>query len=72
LAKCNWNFGTCEAVATTTLTKNSGEIVQLCEEHRDWMIKLFGRIASGEYVLDWRDDGEIQANHWFVLNKIPS
>ncbi len=71
MSKCNWNFGTCEAAATTTLMKNSGEVVQLCEEHYDYMVKLFRSIAAGETYSE-REDAADLAIHWLVMNKIPS
>ena len=71
MAKCNWNYDECEAVATTTLKKNSGELVQLCEHHRDLLIKLFKKVADGSLKTHRGDTGEAEANHWFVLNKIP-
>ena len=71
MAKCNYNYGAgCDRIATTTLMKNSGEIVQLCELHRDTMIALFKKIADGT-IKTHREDGVAEANHWFVLNKIP-
>jgi len=71
MSKCNWNFGNCDAVAATTLMKNSGEIVQLCEEHHDFMVKLLKSVAAGERYSE-REDAEDLANHWLVKNKIPS
>ena len=48
---------TCENPATTTLKKFDGEIVQLCEEHAAMLIRLAK---------------DCEADHWLVLNKIPS
>jgi hypothetical protein len=66
MANCNWRDGACDQAATTTLTKNSGEVVQLCEAHRNLMIKIAKVYATNQ------EDGEIEANHWLVKNKIPS
>lgn len=69
MANCNWGNGECDVPATTTLVKSSGEVVQLCEEHRNRLIAVFKRIADGELFKN--EEAETKANHWFVLNKIP-
>jgi hypothetical protein len=48
---------TCTEVATTTLKKHDGEIVQLCEAHAAMLIRLAK---------------DCEADHWLVINKIPS
>lgn len=48
---------TCEEPATTTLKKYDGEVVQLCEKHATILIRLAK---------------DCEADHWLVLNKIPS
>lgn len=71
MAKCYWHYdGQCEAVATTQLKTNKGEIRQLCENHYQVLVKTFGLIADGD-LSTHREHGESEANHWFVLNKIP-
>jgi len=72
MSKCEFNYDEgCDSVATTTLTKNNGEVVQLCEEHSEFIINLAKRIADGEVDMGL-DDPEASANHWLVKNKIPS
>jgi len=72
MSKCAFNYDDgCDAVATTTLTKNNGEVVQLCERHHDYLIHLFMRIAGGDRIVEY-EDAESAASHWLVKNKIPS
>jgi len=73
-AKCRFAYNTgCDAIATTTLiAKGDGEIVPLCEHHRNHIINRAKRIAAGEKGLTAYEDGEWRANHWLVKNKIPS
>ena len=71
MAKCYWYYdGQCEAVATTALKTNKGVLHQLCERHYQILVKVFGKIADGE-IPTHREHAESEANHWFVLNKIP-
>ena len=71
MAKCYWWYdGQCEAGATTALKTNKGVIRQLCENHYQMLVKTFGMIADGDMPTH-RKHGESEANHWFVLNKIP-
>lgn len=72
MANCNYNMGyECDRLATTTLTKNNGEVVQFCEEHRQFMIDFFKGVAAGE--IDMEHDDQIPvATHWLVKNKISS
>jgi hypothetical protein len=62
MADCKFVVGeeqklTCKRVATTTLTKHDGEVVQLCEFHAAFLIQLAK---------------DCEADHWLVMNKIPS
>jgi hypothetical protein len=68
--QCDYQHGTCDGVATTTLMKNDGEVVQLCEFHRLVMIAAFRALASKEFEQD--EEVVAAATHWLVLNKIPS
>jgi hypothetical protein len=71
MAKCYWHYdGQCEAVATTTLKTNKGVTHQLCERHYQQLVKTFSKIADGD-IKTVRERGDLEANHWFVLNKIP-
>ena len=71
MAECNYSNGGCNRVATTTLMKFNGEIVQLCEEHRNELIAQAKHIVTKK--LKTRSGfTEIEANHWLVINKIPS
>lgn len=76
MANCFWHFygETCDAVATTTLKTNDGQIKQMCEKHYAILVNNFRKIAYGEKP-DWDEDvsdgAEMKANHWFVKNKIP-
>ena len=71
MAKCCFGFDLCNRIATTTLKRGNGEIVQLCEEHSQFMIDFAKGVASGEIDFDL-DDPQATANHWLVKNKIPS
>jgi hypothetical protein len=62
MAQCGFTYGKCDCIATTTLTKIDGEVVQFCEKHRDEMIRRLRKMA---------EDGVAEADHWFILNKIP-
>ena len=73
MGKCNFDFGKgCDAISTTTLKKNNGAVVQLCEQHYEYLIKMAKRIADGEGGLSDLNDPEAKASHWLVKNKIPS
>ena len=77
MAKCGFknleddDVEECENPATTTLMKSSGEVVQLCEFHRELLVNLAKGIAAGEVDADF-DDAGAQADHWLVKNRIPS
>jgi hypothetical protein len=64
MATCDYMHGECDRVATTTLTRNDGVVVQLCEEHRDETIRLMKKLVEAMEC--------DEADHWFVLNKIPA
>jgi hypothetical protein len=69
---CEYNYGgECDRVATTTLTRNNGQVQQLCERHRNILITLFKGIASGDIHVE-QDTAVTEANHWLVKNKILS
>lgn len=71
MANCAFGRGrhfACDSVATTTLAKSTGEVVQLCEFHHNILIKFVKELADGELGEDW----ESEASHWLVKNKIPS
>jgi hypothetical protein len=77
MAKCFWHyFGeTCDAVATTILKTNDGRTRQMCEKHYAILVSNFRKIARGEgseWGDDVSDDTETAANHWLVINNIPS
>ena len=74
MSKCGFELKRsqeCDAVATTTLIKNNGQVVQLCEEHRDYIINIAQKIADGELDVHF-DEAETKVSHWLVKNKIPS
>lgn len=72
MANCQWataspntNLVECESQAVTTLKKGNGEIVALCEMHREWMITLM------KLVHDLDPDRSGSAAHWLKINDIP-
>lgn len=73
MASCRYTYDSgaaCGASATTTLTKGDGEVVQLCEGHRELLVATFRAIAGGEIRTGF--EGEVEAAwHWFALNGIP-
>ena len=76
MAKCKFTRSDeeiCEAEATTTLTKANGTVVQLCEEHRDWLIHLFKGVRDGTVPVSEKNSKNLdsKSDHWFVINKIP-
>jgi hypothetical protein len=73
MTNCNFRYGVkqCDKIATTTLKKNNGEEVQLCEEHRLLLINLAKSIAGGEVDVDL-ENAEEETTHWLVINRIPS
>jgi hypothetical protein len=63
MANCQYNYdpsGPCEVVATTTLKKNNGVIVPLCEHHVQKLIALFKSILYGEQECH-REKGQDEA-----------
>jgi hypothetical protein len=65
MATCDWLHGECDRIATTTLTRNNGEVALLCEEHREETIRLLRKAAEANVFTP-------EVDHWFILNKIPS
>jgi hypothetical protein len=59
----------CDKIADTTAKRYNGEIVQVCEEHRDSLIACAKNILEDE---DASDEEKAAAIHWLVLNGIPS
>jgi len=71
MAKCQWDITPtsaplepCGRAATTMLMKNNGQIVSLCEPHRDMMIAIM------KWVHYTRKDP--RAATWLVKNEVPS